>query len=229
MAKIGIIGANGFFGSALCRNGKKQSHEIVQITRQNFDRYKKEFFDIIVNSATPSKKYWALHNPYDDFVQTVQLTADLAYNWNYNKLVQISTMSANDLETIHPYTINKKAAEVISSYKKFLIVRLSNLFGEGLNKGPLFDLLTSKKIFVDIKSEYSFIDTDFVANWIFENLHREGIVQVGARDTISLQKIAEKLNLEVKWSGKLERIFSKNLEPGMPSVEEVWKFIEKHR
>lgn len=228
MTQIGIVGAKGFLGRALCKVAKNYNFQTVEITRQNYDKYKQEKFDILINSATPSRKYWALQNPFLDFHATVMLTADLTYNWNYEKLIQISSMSVNDDNSKHPYTINKKAAEIITSYKDHLIVRLSNLYGDGLSKGPLFDLLNSNKIYVDIKSEYSFISTDFVAKWIFDNLNKEGSVQLGARDTISLLEISKILGLETEWEGKIERIYSVDVEEGMPHANEVLKFANQY-
>lgn len=228
MAKIGIIGSKGFLGSALSKVSIEYDHKIVEISRDNYPKHKTEKFDIIINAATPSKKYWASQNPFSDFMATVTLTADLIYNWNYKKLIQISSMSVNEDGTKHPYAINKKAAEIITSYKNPLIVRLSNLYGDGLRKGPLYDLLNSNKLYVDIKSEYSFISTDFVSKWIFDNLHKEGIIQVGAKDAISLSEIAKRLDLSVNWEGKIECIRSSNIEKGMPSVNDVWQFIDKY-
>ena len=226
MKKIGVIGAKGFLGRAISKKSKDFDLDLVEITRENYNKNKTTNFDILINSATPSKKYWASQNPFEDFNQTVKLTADISYNWKYEKLIQISTMSVNDNESQHPYALNKKAAEIIANYKNCLIIRLSNMFGEGLNKGPLFDLLSTQKIFVDIDSEYSFINTDFVAEWILNNLNRKGLVQMGAKDTISLREIADKMNLDIKWEGQLERIYSKDIEDGMPSSKEVWKFID---
>jgi len=226
MKRIGILGAKGFLGRALCDESKKYEYEIIEIVRENYDKNKFEKYDIVINAATPSKKFWASKNPYQDFLETVSLTADLVYNWKYDKLIQISTMSVNQIDN-HPYAINKKAAEVLTMYRKHLILRLSNLFGEGLNKGPLFDLLNSQRIYVDIESEYSFINTAFVSKWIFNNLDKNGQVQIGARDTISLLEITEKYGLNVKWEGKKEIIFSPDVEKGMPSVKAVSPFIEK--
>lgn len=219
------MGYNGFFGKALTRNAKKKDFEVVEITKNNYSDLKSYTYDYLINCATPSAKYWASKNPFLDFKKTVELTADLVYNWNYLKLIQISTMSVNDISDNHPYGINKKAAEIISFYKNSLVVRLGSLYGEGLKKGPLFDLLNHKRVYVDIKSKYNLIDIDFCANWILNNLNRNGIVQLGATDTISLSEITERLGLEVKYEGDTETIFSKEIEKEMPSTKEVWNFI----
>lgn len=228
MKQIGIVGSSGFFGCALTRNAKKKDFEVIEVTKENYFDLKKKTYDYLINSATPSAKYWSSKNPFLDFQQTVELTADLVYNWNYTKFIQISTMSANDISDNHPYGINKKAAEIISLYKNSLVVRLGSLYGKGLRKGPLFDLLNQKRVYVNIKSKYNFIEVDFCADWILNNLNRHGIVQLGATDTISLSEIADRLKLDVKYEGDEEIIFSKEIEKMMPSTKEIWNFISNY-
>lgn len=228
MNTVGIIGSKGFLGRSLCKISKNYDYEIIEISRDNYEHHKSKKFDVLINSATPSKKFWAFDNPYIDFQKTVDLTADLTYNWNYEKLIQISTISAKDYSNHHPYAINKKSAEIIASYKNHLIVRLGTLYGEGLNKGALYDLLNSKQLFVDIKSEYDYISTDFVSQWIFQNFNRSGLVELGARDTISLLDIANDLSLQINSSGRLEKIYSTQLEPGMPSAKDVLYFAKNY-
>lgn len=229
MKRIGIIGSNGFLGKTLCKISKNYDYEIIEITKTDYEHQKSKNFDILINTATSSKKFWAYENPHLDFQKTVSLTADIAYNWKYEKLIQISTISAADHHLHHPYAINKKSAEIISSYKNALIVRLGALYGEGLTKGPLFDLLNSKQLFVDVKSEYNYISTDFVSEWIFQNIDRFGLIELGSYDTISLLNIAKNLHLEVNSSGRFEKIFSSKVEPDMPSAKDVLHFAKNYR
>ena len=229
MTTIGIIGSNGFLGNTLRHISKNYEYEIIEITKNNYEQNKHKNFDIIINAAMPSKKYWAYENPYLDFEKTVCLTADISYNWNYNKLIQISTISAEDFSNSHPYMVNKKTAEILSSYKNHLIVRLGTLYGDGLVKGALYDLLNSNHIYVDPQSEFDFISTDFVSNWIFQNLDRSGLVELGACDTMSLLEIANKSQLDINSSGKLVKIFSSRTEPDMPSAKDVLKFTSNYK
>ena len=96
-----------------------------------------------------------------------------------------------------------------------------------MNKGALYDLLNSNKIFVNINSEYDFISTNFCAKWILKNLDRKGIVELGASDTLSLMDIANKLNLKPEYEGKKIIIHSDRIEENMPNVKEVWSFIDE--
>jgi len=229
LKRIGIVGAGGFFGNALCKVSDDFNFQIIPITRENFENYKKDKFEVLINTAMPSKKYWASINPYSDFQKSVCLTTDLVYNWNYDKFIQISTISINEIEKKHPYAVNKKAAEIIASFAKSLIVRLGAIYGAGLSKGSLFDLLNSNKLYADIKSEYNYINTEFVARWIFTNIDRLGVVELGAKDTISLLEIAKTLKLKVEGGERFERVFSPNVEAGMPSAKEVLEFAKSYK
>lgn len=228
MTRIGIIGSNGFLGKTLCKISQNYEYEIVEITKTDYESQKSKNFDILINTATPSKKFWASKNPYLDFQKTVSLTADIVYNWKYEKLIQISTISAADHPLHHPYAINKKSAEIISSYKNHLIIRLGTLYGDGLVKGPLYDLLNFKQIYVDSNSQFDFISTDFISNWIFQNLDKNGLVELGAYDTMSLLEIAKKLDLNINASGKLIKISSPRIEPNMPSAKNVLEFAKNY-
>lgn len=229
MVRIGIIGSGGFLGKTLCHVSKKFEYDIIEITKKNYEYQKPNSFDILINTANPSKKFWALENPSIDFQKTVGLTADIVYNWKYEKLIQISSISAADEPLHHPYSINKKIAEILSSYKNHLIIRLGTLYGEGLVKGALYDLLNSKQIYVDSNSEFDFISTDFISDWIFQNIEKNGLMELGACDTISLLEIANELNLKINASGKLIKIFSPRIELNMPSAKNVLEFAKNYK
>jgi NAD dependent epimerase/dehydratase family. len=226
---IGIAGANGFVGKALCRAAKNHEYEIFRITRENCDKHKSLEYDILINTAMPSKRFWALNNPVDDVNATIVKTAELLYEWKYKKFVQISSLSAK-IQLDIPYGIHKKSAEVLVENKQnTLIVRLGALYGSGLNKSALFDLVKHNHIYVDINSEYNYIDIDFVAGWITKNLDKTGIKEIGACDTISLLEISKGVWDKPSYEGRREKIYSDEVEDEMPSSKEVLKYIDKIR
>ena len=71
MTKIGIIGSEGFLGKTLCKISKNYEYEIIEISKLDYENQKSKTFDILINTATPSKKFWASKNPYLDFQKTV--------------------------------------------------------------------------------------------------------------------------------------------------------------
>mgnify|MGYP003631179297 CR=1 FL=1 len=227
MKKIGVVGANGFVGKAICRALKKCDYEVFEITRENCDEYKSFKYDFLINTAMPSKRFWALNNPIDDVKATILKTAELLYQWEYNKFIQISSLSAKiQLDT--PYGVHKRSSEVLVENKEnSLIIRLGALYGDGLDKSSLFDIINHNHIYVDINSEYNYIDIDIVSRWIAKNLNKTGIKEIGAKDTISLMEISKRVWNNPSYEGRLEKVYSDKIEEGMPSSKEVLKYLEK--
>ena len=68
---VAVIGARGYVGKAICDSLKNDSvHEVVEVTRTNYKKMKEQKYDIIINSSTPSKRFWAKQNPKKDFEET---------------------------------------------------------------------------------------------------------------------------------------------------------------
>ena len=229
MRRVGIVGANGFVGSAICKAAEKGGYKVFQITRDNFDKHKLLEYDFLINAAMPSKRFWALNNPLDDINETVVKTAKLLYEWKYKKFIQISSLSAK-IQLDIPYGSHKRSAEIlVENRPKNLIIRLGALYGEGLEKSALYDLVNHNHIYVDINSEYNYLDVDFAANWIIKNLDKIGIKELGACDTISLREIAQDVWSKPCYSGRLEKIYSNDIEDGMPSSKKVLDYVDTLR
>lgn len=225
MKHIAIIGAGGFVGSALCRAYDKYNFDITKVNRRNYNQCRNAKYDVVINAAMPSKRFWALNNPIDDVRETVVKTARLLYEWNCEKFVQISSISA-ETQLSMPYGVHKRAAEVlVENNKNSLIIRLGALYGQGLTKSALFDLVNKNHIYVDIHSEYKYIDIDYVANWIFDNIELTGIQNVGARDTISLKEVSKGIWDNPSYEGRREKLFFENISQDMPSSREVLKYM----
>ena len=225
MKSVAIIGANGFVGKALCRASSKLGFKTIRVTRQNYDELKQHMYDYVINSAMPSKRFWSLNNPVEDCTETILKTADIFYKWKYNKFIQISSISATKQLNM-PYGIHKRAAEIIvENNENTLIVRLGALYGSGLLKSALFDLVNKNHIYVDINSEYNYIDVDTAAEWIMKNIDKTGIKNVGAKDTISLLQISKGIWDNPSYEGRLEKLYFEENDEKMPSANEVLKYV----
>lgn len=227
MKKIGIIGAAGFVGSALCRAAQKNDLHFVPITRQSYEEESQQQYDVLINTCMPSKRFWALNNPLLDIEATVVRTAEIFYEWHYKKFIQISSLSAR-IQSDIPYGAHKKAAEsIVVSDPNSLVVRLGALYGTGLDKSALFDLIQHNHIYVDIDSEYNYINIDTAASWIINNLDKKGVKEIGACDTISLKDISKGVWENPSYEGRLEKIYSDRVEDNMPSAKLVLDYIKE--
>src|SRR3989344_3824999 len=213
-----VIWAKGYVGKALCEALSRLSqYAVADVTRENHTEIQKRSFDILINSAMPAARFWAKNNPGQDFIETVEKTANLLYGWQFKKFVQMSTVSArSQLDTV--YGRHKAAAEKLCDFGDNLIVRLGPMYSPELKKGVLVDIIEGKKVFVAGESQYCFAPLDFVTHWISLNLNRQGIVEVGARDSITLQEVAEHLNSNVEFEGAVDHQEIKSPEPDFPEV-----------
>jgi len=225
--RIALIGVSGYIGSALFEKlVQNEEVKITGITRKNYSYWQERKFDIVINAAMPAKRKWAEENPEKDFLETVKKTADIVNLWHYKKFVQISTISArSELDKV--YGRHKAAAEKISTFGNNLVVRLTSTYGNTLQKGSVIDILNGQKVWVSRKSKYSFASLDFVTGWIADNLERKGIIEVGAKNSLSLERIVEHLGITVPFHGKIDHQVVRNPLAEFPDATEILKYLKK--
>lgn len=227
MTQIALIGASGHVGSALFKELRKDTFLHVEaVTRKNYYYWKRHPFDIVINAAMPSARFWAENNPQKDFVETVKKTADIVYGWKYKKIIQISTVSARSEQNLI-YGRHKAAAETLCNFGDNLIVRLTALYADTLKKGALIDIINGNKVYVNEKSRYGFASLSFVCTWIAQNLGKKGIIEVGAKNTISLEEIVNYFKLSVAFEGRIDIQEVQNPKPSFPDAKEVLSYLSK--
>lgn len=227
MQSIAVIGAKGYVGSALVSAlSQKKEYSVTSVTRENYEELNKGEYDVLINSAMPSARFWAKNNPASDFKETVEKTANLLYGWKYKKFVQISTVSARcQLDTV--YGRHKAAAEALCMGADHLVIRLAAMYDNDLKKGVLVDIKEGKTVFIDGSSRYCFAPRSFVATWIADHLDRTGIVEVGARSTIALQDVSKHLGVNTIFEGVVDHQEIVNPEPDFPDARDVLTFLDK--
>ena len=227
MSRIALFGAKGFVGSELHKALLQNGEDVLPVTRDNFDAsLNSHEFDCVINAAMPAGRFKAQNDPLWDFRETVEKTAKILYQTRFKKFVQISSVSARcQLDTI--YGRHKLAAESLVCGVPHLIVRLGPMFGPTLAKGVLMDMLKGNRVFVGGASRYAFAPLSFVADWISRNLDRQGVVEVGARNSMSLADLARRLNLPVEFQGREDHQEMQIIEPGYPDVELVLEYMNK--
>ena len=226
MISVAVIGADGYVGSRLSAAlARDPDCALARVTRANGEEMREKAFDVLVNAAMPSARFWAKSHPEEDFLETVKKTADLLYRWRFKKFVQLSTVSARcQLDTV--YGRHKAAAEKLCGFGDNLIVRLGPMYGPGLKRGVLIDMLEGKKVFVDGGSRYCFAPVDFAASWIAGNLRRSGIAEVGARNALKLREVAEHLGAKVEFEGAVDHQEIPDPAGDFPDARGVLAFLD---
>lgn len=236
---IAVAGANGYVGRAICdalykQNDKKDFKHlnyIFEITRENYDfrllENKKYFrYNILINSATPGKRTWANNNPKKDYLETVEKTKNFITDWRYDRIIHISSISAR-CETDTPYGKHKLEAETLVSNSNNLIVRLTAMFSDNLTRGALYDIIKGNKVYSSADSRFSFVSLEKVGEWIANNLDRQGLLEFGAKNTITLKEIADYLHKDIEFGDRLDIQEVMNPEESYPDAKEVLYFMER--
>ena len=150
-----LVGFTGFVGSNLARRASF-SHLYNSL---NFRQMRSEQFDTIVCAGVSAAKWKANLDPESDWTEISALVSELATT-RARRFILISTVDvypdvslpldeAADLGgEHHAYGTHRLRLEqfVAATFESFSIVRLPALFGPGLKKNALFDLMHAHEI-----------------------------------------------------------------------------------
>ncbi|MGG6294558.1 NAD-dependent epimerase/dehydratase family protein [Leptolyngbya sp. AN02str] len=151
----GLIGHTGFVGSNL----SSLAHFDRFYNTQNIDTICGQTFETLICAAPQAKKWWANQNPDEDLALIQNLISKLK-QVESRQFVLISSIDVfprvqNVDETFdcgsaenHAYGRNRYYLEqfVISQFRESFVIRLPALFGPGLKKNVIFDLLNENEV-----------------------------------------------------------------------------------
>ena len=196
------------------------------LNRENHKDFIDFNFDLLINAAMPSKRFWAKTNPKLDYIETVEKTNFFTSKFKFKKFVHISSVSARcQLNTV--YGKNKKKSEdIVAKNPNNLIIRLGPIYGDSLDKGVLIDMLKSKTVYIDGSSQYSFTDTKWIGNWLVDNINKySGVKEIGSKDFIVLAELAKKINSKSNFEGVVDNQIIEDLEEYESKSNDVYKFL----
>lgn len=148
--KTALIGYTGFVGS----NIYLQTQFDDVYNSKNINDIKGKKFDLVVCAGVPAVKWWANQNPAEDLA-TIEFLAEIYKSIKTKRFVLISTVdvyptpinvtekTAIDLKSVCPYGKHRLILEqsLKGCFDHFHVVRLPGLFGKGLKKNVLFDMI----------------------------------------------------------------------------------------
>ncbi|NQE71085.1 NAD(P)-dependent oxidoreductase [Nocardia gamkensis] len=190
--RVAVVGATGYVGAALvdalARSGR---WEVVPVVRADHERHRAAGrYDVLINTACPSKRFWAEHHPDADRQETVDKTRLLRERWDWDRFVQISSISARtQLDTV--YGRHRAEAEQMCCTPDSLVVRLGPMYGGDYRKGVLADMAADRPVFASGRSRQSFAPVEWCADWIAAHLEDTGLREVGARTTVTLAEVRD--------------------------------------
>ena len=169
-----IIGYNGFIGNILARN---QNH-FLGYNSSNIKHISEVEHNTIYCSGVQSRKWWANENPDEDWLG-IELLINSLKNVNCEKFILISTIGIYENDS---YGVNRKKLEdiLLNMFgNKLKIYRLPAVFGNGLKKNLLFDMITnSLRNPINIRDQYQWYNVNNIMKDINENLHNDNIIEL---------------------------------------------------
>jgi hypothetical protein len=164
-----LIGHTGFVGSNLARQGKFEA----LFNSKNIEQMRGGRFGLVVCAGVQAKKWWANQNPEADWKGISQLL-DVLNSIQAEKFALISTVDVypnpvgvtestpitgnNHVYGAHRYRIEESARR---QFPNGYVVRLPGLFGHGLKKNVIFDLLHDNNLEqINPESVYQYYNLD---------------------------------------------------------------------
>lgn len=150
-----LIGHTGFVGSNLDR----QIPFTDRYNSRNFREMTGQRYDELVCSGVQAVKWWANQNPDEDWAGISPLlevldtvTADRVTLIStvdvYKTPVEVDETTVTDCADLHPYGRHRLLVEdrLRERFPDLLVLRLPGLFGPGLKKNLIFDVLNGKDL-----------------------------------------------------------------------------------
>ena len=217
MLKVVIIGANGLVGKGIFDLLKeKKDITLLKVTRENISDFNNIECDVIINANGSGKKGWCNENPSKSFDTNCYSLYKVLDKFTPKRYILISSVDVypftNSVDTtfeditidpikLSPYCLHKYIAEMIikNNFSDFLILRLSNVIGPGLKKNVLFDLTRKRNLFLSPFSKMNFIDTETIAEVVYQNLLKckYSIMNCAAQNSLKVSDIIENLDLSL--------------------------------
>jgi nucleoside-diphosphate-sugar epimerase len=220
---IFLQGADGFLGSAIYKELKKNKFQIKKVEKKKF---KNKNCDIFINCSTNSKKYLGKKKNFYEFNNSVKNIKETIVKFNFKKYILISTCEV--------YSDNKNSSEnsninfrILSNYgfykylcelmimketDKWLILRCNGLIGPNMKKGPLYDIINNNKVWANPNSKYQLIHTEDVAKIIVKLIKRNifnQIFNIASNDNQTIKNISKYMGIKSKYKKKLPKIIYK--------------------
>jgi sugar phosphate isomerase/epimerase len=177
MQKAAIIGYTGFVGSYL----RSVFPNSDLYNSKNISEIRGKHYDTIYCAGIPAQKWMANKNPEADFLNINNLRDNIDAVENCWRFILISTIDVHDhshpgqteskgfVPSEEPYGKHRLMFEewIRLRFQKVHILRLPALFGMGLKKNALFDLLNGRMLdMISLKSRFQWYDI----RWIVPDL-----------------------------------------------------------
>ena len=206
--KIAIIGDSGFIGKEIIKKINtdfRYSSRNINLFDKNISTKLDSQIESIIFLAGDPKMFYYKNNPVECFKNNYEIVKNIVQNNNFFFIYLSSICVYSDLENFSKnpnlgwnststfYGLSKLLAEyeIKSNSSNYCILRLGTPFGDGMCKGPLFDIFNDQVSYVSLNSRYSFIHLEDISNaikFVIDN-QLKGIYNLTANESTSLKDL----------------------------------------
>ncbi len=201
-----------------------QYFSVASVTKENYFQFVGESFDILINANGNTKRFWANSNPLDDFIASTVSIYKSIFDFKYSTYIYISSSDvykdhSNSLHTFEsqfmdsnglpPYGLHKYLSEKIieNNCSNYIILRSSLILGSNLKKGPIYDILHKKPLYISNSSKLQMITTKEIANVVKLLLNEKitkDVFNMGGKGIVDFKKIQAYFSMPITFSKEAE-------------------------
>jgi dTDP-4-dehydrorhamnose reductase len=179
--------------------------------RDELKQLKGSSFDVVINANGNASRFRAEQDPLFDFEASVVSVYRSLFDFSYDRYVFLSTVDVyncpdqreltSEATPIDPlalgtYGFHKRQAElaVMQRCPRYLVLRLGQMVGKGLKKGPIYDITNNQPLWIDPGSCLPFMNTTNVGGVLFQLLEAgiDGeIFNVCGRTSVEFSRVLE--------------------------------------
>jgi nucleoside-diphosphate-sugar epimerase len=251
-----VIGADGYVGSAMVQTARDSGWHVTGVGRNNYTQYVGQRFNMVINANGNASRFKANREPAWDFNASVRSVYESLFDFQCDRYAMISTVdvynepaNANataedtpiDPARLCSYGFHKRLAElcVIKQAPQWQIFRLAQMVGANLKKGPLFDVLERKRLWIHPQTRLHYMNTRNVGHTVVDMMQHapvNEIYNVCGRDNVAFDKILELFEppySDVTYNDTQQQTYCINTDkthrlcPLPGSLDQVHDFINK--
>ena len=239
----------------MAAHARERGFDVTVIGREDYASALGQRFQVAVFAAGNARRYLAAQDPARDLEANVASVYRAIRDFPAERFVLASSVDVYpdptrieetredapiDLARLSTYGFHKRLAELVTLREaaSFVVMRLAQMIGPGLRKGPIYDLLHGEPLRVCSASSYPFLRTARVAELTFELLAggaRGAIFNVCGQGSVALERVlalrpsghvfAEDARLE-RYEVDVAAIAARHSVPS--SWDEVRKHVREH-
>lgn len=224
MKHIAVIGSNGMLGSDLV-SYLSPTYRVTGINRDNYSNLIGSTFDCIINANGNSKRFWANKHVLDDFsISTISVYKTIV-DFSCKTYIYISSSDVYENHTSSKFTLENQtiSPDTLSAYglhkyisesivrnqnKHYLILRSSMILGKNLKKGPIYDILHRRSLYITRESRLQMITTKEVAriiDFLLTNRISREVFNIGGKGAVLFKNIDAKMRMPVTFMNDGEK------------------------